>query len=80
MISNVRKGGINMNLIDGYVKEVLDYKVRKSSEMWKLNNNEIDKEHHIYVVRYVDEGGEHETELWFDKPNYEVKDGYVFLH
>lgn len=69
-----------MNLIDGYVKEVLSYSIKKSSEMWKLDDNEVDKEHHIYKVRYIDEGGEHETELWFNKPNDKVKEGYIFQH
>ncbi|MBE6089856.1 MAG: hypothetical protein E7206_17845 [Clostridium beijerinckii] len=69
-----------MNLIDGYVKEVLSYEVKKSSECWKLDPGEEDKEHHIYKVSYADEGGEHKTELWFNEKNDDVKEGYRFAH
>jgi len=69
-----------MNLIDGYVTEVISYEVKKSSECWNLEPGEVDKEHHIYKVKYVDEGGEHTTQLWFSEKNDDVKKGYRFAH
>lgn len=69
-----------MNLIDGYVIEVLGYRVKKNSELWELEAGEEDKINHIYEVKYIDEGGEHTKELWFENKNDDIKKGYRFSH
>lgn len=69
-----------MNLIDGYVTKVLNYEIKNSSDCWELEPGEEDKEHHIYTVEYVDEGGTHQTTLWYSEPNTDVVPGFRFAH
>ena len=60
-----------MNLIDGYVEEVLEHK----------KFTVADKVYDIFIVKYNDIGQGGITELWFEEDkNITVEVGYHFLH
>lgn len=66
-----------MNLIDGRVTKVIEKKQFTAPADWSTPGKVFD----IFVVEYVDDGGDQKTELWFDADEHkDIKPGYIFQH